>query len=228
VKEIPILMFHSLDPGRFFNKMAIPPELFKRQLKALARLKSEVIPLEACARQRGRQRLFERKVAITFDDGYRDNFEIAFPLLKQFGFPATFFVSPETLGQEGYLDWKMLREMSETPGIEIASHGLFHETLADLTSDEARQSTRVSKKILEAGLGREVRAFSYPSGSFNERVIEYVKEAGYLYACAASHLSSPAFLGNPYALRRIKISGSSAVGLMFAVRVSGFYNLFRR
>jgi peptidoglycan/xylan/chitin deacetylase (PgdA/CDA1 family) len=225
---IPILAYHSLDPQRFQNKLAISPELFKKQMTFLKRKQFRVESLEACVRSRWQEGLLDRKVAITFDDGYLDNYRDAFPALKEFGFGAAFFVTPEDIGKEGFMTWEMLREMAAVPGIEIGSHSLEHKPLSDIPEKEAWTSLVASKKILEEKLGREIKAISYPCGSFNEKVVEMARGAGYAYGCAASHVHDRKFLGDPYLLRRIKISDSSSSDLAFSLRLSGFYHFFGR
>ncbi|MBU9889357.1 MAG: polysaccharide deacetylase family protein [Candidatus Omnitrophica bacterium] len=225
-KFIPILAYHSLDPGRFPGKLAIDPGLFAWQMSFLKKMGFCAVGLEVCARSQGRASLGNRQVAITLDDGYRDNYERAFPVLREGGLAATFFVTPEDVGREGFMTWDMLREMANTRGMEIGSHTLSHKPLTDIPEGEAWRSIVASKKILEDNLGREVKAISYPSGSFNEKILDMARGAGYRYGCAASHLHDRKWEGNPYLLRRIKISSSSGSALTFFLRLSGFYAFF--
>ncbi len=227
-KLIPILAYHSLDPDRFQNKLAISADLFRKQMVWLNQNRCQGIGLETCAKRSWRENFWERKVAITFDDGYLDNYQRAFPILKEFGFSAAFFVTPESVGKQGFMTWEMLREMAAVPGIEIGSHSLEHKPLSDIPEQEAWTSLVASKKILEDKLGREIKGISYPCGSFNERVVEMARGAGYAYGCAASHVHDRKFIGNPYLLRRIKISASSGSHLAFSLRLSGFYHFFGR
>ncbi len=227
-KFIPILAYHSLDPKRFPGKLAISPGLFRKQMLWIKRNRFQVIGLEACAKEEWKGGFWERKTAITFDDGSLDNYRDAFPILKEFGFAASFFVTTEDMGKDGFMTWEMLREMAAVPGIEIGSHALEHKPLSDIPEKEAWTSLVASKKILEEKLGREIRAISYPCGSFNEQIIEMARGAGYAYGCAASHVHDHKFLGNPYLLRRIKISASSGSDLAFSLRLSGFYHSFGR
>ena len=124
------------------------------------------------------------------------------------------------------MTWEMLREMAATPGLEIGSHTLDHRTLSDIPETEAWTSIAASKKILQEKLGREVKAISYPCGSFNMKVLEMVRGAGYQYGCAASHVHDRKFVGDPFLLRRIKISNSSSSQFAFSLRLSGFYHFF--
>ena len=187
-----------------------------------------MIRLEACSKTGWKEGFFERKVAITFDDGYLDNYQYAFPVLKEFGFAAAFFVTAEDIGKKGFMTWDMLREMAVVPGIEIGSHALEHKPLSDIPEKEAWTSLVASKKILKKKIGCEIKAISYPCGSFNERIVDMAQGAGYAYGCAASHVHDRKFVGNPYLLRRIKISATSGSDLAFSLRLSGFYHLFGR
>ncbi len=227
-KFIPILAYHSLDPKRFPGKLAISPDLFRKQMLWIRQSRCQMVGLEACAKEEWKESLAERKAAITFDDGYLDNYEHAFPILKALGFPAAFFVTPADVGKPGFMTWEMLREMAATPGIEIGSHSLEHKPLSDIPEKEAGDSIVASKRILEEKLGREIKAVSYPCGSFNEKIVEMARGAGYAYGCAASHVHDLKFVGNPYLLRRIKISASSGSRFAFSLRLSGFYHSFGR
>ncbi len=177
-KFIPILAYHSLDPERFSNKLAISPELFRKQMLWIQRNRYRVIGLEACAKGEWKESFWERKTAVTFDDGYLDNYQRAFPILKEMGFAAAFFVTAANVGKEGFMTWDMLREMAAVPGIEIGSHALEHKPLSEMPEEEARTSLLTSKKILGEKLGREIKAISYPCGSFNERIVEMARDAG--------------------------------------------------
>lgn len=227
-KFIPILGYHSLDPKKFPGKLALPPEIFKKQMNILKKRNFCVVGLEECAQGGWYESLWGRKAAITFDDGYLDNYHCAFPVLCELGFAAAFFVTPSLIGQEGFMTWPMLREMVSMPGIEIGSHALQHKPLADIPEKEAWESLVISKKMLEDALGKEIKGVSYPSGSFNEKVVEMAKAAGYRYGCAASHVHDRKWEGHPFLLRRIKISSSSRSELAFRLRLSGFYHFFGR
>lgn len=227
-KFVPILAYHSLDPERFPNKLAISPGLFKKQMLWIRQSCCRVMGLESCAKNGWEEKLFECKAAITFDDGYEDNYRSAFPVLKEFGFAAAFFVTAGDVGKKGFMTWDMLREMAAVPGIEIGSHGLEHKPLSDIPEREARNSLVASKKILEEKLGREVKAVSYPCGSFNTKIVAMARDAGYTYGCAASHIHDRKLIGDPYLLRRIKISNSSGTRFAFRLRLSGFYHFWGR
>lgn len=227
-KFIPILAYHSLDSRRFLDKRAISAELFKKQMLFLNQKRFQEIELKACAQNAWRESFWDQKVALTFDDGYRDNYEVAFPILKDFGRGATFFVVPKDLGCDGFMTWDMVKKIAAVPGMEVGSHSLYHKPLTDIPEKEAWESLVASKKILEDKLGKAIKAVSYPSGSFNEKILEMARGAGYEYGCAASHVHDRKWEGHPLLLRRIKISSSSSSNFTFSLRLSGFYHSFSR
>ena len=119
-----------------------------------------------------------KAVAITFDDGYHGQYKWAYPLLKKYGMPATFFIIVNNVGQAGFLTWAQIKEMSEG-GMVIGSHALSHPYLSALDDEQLRKEVVDSKSIIEEKIGRRVNLLSYPAGDYDERVIQFTKDAGY-------------------------------------------------
>ncbi len=128
----------------------------------------------------------EKHVAITFDDGWADNYQHAFPILESFDLRATFFVITSRIDTAGYLSWDELRQMQQA-GMEIQSHTHSHVPLELLTAVEVEMELRLSKEILEDRLERPVTFISFPHGSYTQQVIAATKRAGYL-ACGTSNV----------------------------------------
>jgi peptidoglycan/xylan/chitin deacetylase (PgdA/CDA1 family) len=163
----------------------------------------------------------ERIVIITFDDGYADNYSLAFPILKQFGFVATIFLvsdyvntdhvyqwdAPKIATQRDslpyrVLTWEQVHEMAAS-GIEFGSHTCTHPELTKLAVKRCAEEIVRSRLDLQARLGREVVSFCYPRGDLNTDIIQMVEEAG--YGCA---VVTPKRAGIPlcrYTLRRVGI-----------------------
>src|ERR1041385_6236651 len=118
-----VLVYHTINhaDGRPDCPEMVLPERFEEQLNWLSRRRN-VLPLtEILTRSRR-----NRGVAITFDDGYRDNLTIALPLLEKYQLPVTLFVVAGFVGREQYLSESELREMARHPLVTIGSHGLWH------------------------------------------------------------------------------------------------------
>ena len=116
---------------------------------------------------------------ITFDDGHISQFDLAFPILKEFSIKAIFFVTAGWIGRrEGYMSWKHLEEIARA-GHEIQSHGWSHAYLSRCSSEELHTELRRSKRELENRLGVKVSAISAPGGRWNRRVLCACLDAGY-------------------------------------------------
>ena len=160
----------------------------------------------------------KKSIVITFDDGFADNYDNAYPVLKEYGFPATIFSVSRFVGRtnewmqdEGFprrklLGWRELKEMSDN-GIIIGSHTTTHSLLTEIEPESARQEIMNSKYELEDSLEKPVHFFAYPYGGLNEQIGKFVKEAGYLGACSIrSGFNSEAT--DPFTLRRIEVYGT--------------------
>ncbi len=117
-------------------------------------------------------------VTITFDDGSETDLLIAAPVLREFGFGATFYVTSGFLGRPGYLTLAQLQELASM-GFQIGCHSMTHAYLSDLDDESLRREIVDSKMQLEEIVGKRVEHFSCPGGRYNLRSIEMVKTAGY-------------------------------------------------
>jgi peptidoglycan/xylan/chitin deacetylase (PgdA/CDA1 family) len=121
---------------------------------------------------------------ITFDDGYFDNYALAFPALRRMQLKAAFFVIVSRIGQPGYMTWEHLREM-QAHGMEIQSHTMTHPHLETLPAEAIQTELRYSRAIIENELKTSVDFISFPNGSYNEMVIRAAAEAGYAGSCTS-------------------------------------------
>jgi peptidoglycan/xylan/chitin deacetylase (PgdA/CDA1 family) len=119
-----------------------------------------------------------KAVAITFDDGYYGQYKWAYPLLKKYGMTATFFIIVNNVDKPGVLTWEEIKKMSDN-GMVIGSHSLDHAGMTKVDDQQLRAELEKSKKILEEKIGKKIDLFSYPGGDYNDRVIDFVKRAGY-------------------------------------------------
>lgn len=116
---------------------------------------------------------------VTFDDGHRSNYDLAWPLLEKHGVFAMFFVTTDWIGKrQTFMDWCQLREMQEQ-GHTIGAHGVSHKLLTHCSASVLRDEVRRSKQTIEDALGQEVASISMPGGRWNRRVLEACRDAGY-------------------------------------------------
>jgi len=120
----------------------------------------------------------QREILITFDDGLIDNYINAYPILKELGLKAYFFILVGKVGTDGYMNWGQIRELKEAEMI-IGSHGMTHRILEGLSDEDIDYELRESKEILEEKLKAKVEYLSIPRGFANKNVNEKAKKAGY-------------------------------------------------
>ncbi|WP_067831344.1 polysaccharide deacetylase family protein [Actinomadura kijaniata] len=187
-----VLMYHSVDTYEHDpHLITVSPDRFDRQMRWLqARgLRGvsvrELLDAQAAGSARG-------LVALTFDDGYADFATRVTPLLVRYGFTATvFMVAGHVAGRNEWddgprkplMDHQQLRAVADV-GMEVASHGLRHRRLPDLTESELHEELHGSRDVLERMIDRPVRGFAYPYGVLTAREAEAVEKAGYDYGCA--------------------------------------------
>ena len=230
---IPVLMYHSVNPkvNPQMHSLIVSPASFERQMRFLKTHRYNVVSLEEVSRlMRDKKRMPLKTVAITFDDGFRDNYIYAYPVLKKLGLPATISVIYDEVGRpEGdRLSWEQIKEMQASGLVAIDSHTFGPVPLVDIKSEaELRRQIIDSRKALEEKLKTPVDGFCYVGGLFTPHIKELVKEAGYKYAIATA-LGRDYSNWDVYAIKRVRISSSSDNLFDFWARVSGYYNSFRK
>jgi peptidoglycan/xylan/chitin deacetylase (PgdA/CDA1 family) len=171
---IPVLMYHAISPGP--NNLYVPPEELDEQLGHLAQLGYHTITLEQMYDHFTRgERLPEKPIVLTFDDGYADFYTNALPILQKHRMVATLFVITDLVGQPNYITWEQAKEIARA-GIEIGSHTLTHPDLTTLDAKRLERELTESRKVLEERLGVRVPFFAYPAGRFNEKVLALVRQ----------------------------------------------------
>lgn len=128
----------------------------------------------------------DKPVIISFDDGWKNTYDVAFPILKKYNMTGTVFVIASSTGHGSYMDLNQLKEL-QGEGWEIGSHTLWHPYLKKVTLAKAKKEIEDSKKKLEENLGTPVTVFAYPFGDRNDSIEDLVKGAGYLLARSFSN-----------------------------------------
>lgn len=229
-----ILMYHQV--GRFERPSAHRAVFcdvgrFSSQMAYLARMNFNVLSMDqAMACLFGGAPLPPRSVVITFDDGYLNFQEFAWPVLRRHGFPATVFLVSRLLGRRA--EW-LGSEFKDHPslmndatvrqlqaeGAHFGSHACSHPRLSRLSSADKRAEIFDSKKTLEDVLGREVPDFCYPYGDYDVEARDLVGEAG--YRSGLTCIKGPANTAhNPLEIPRKAISwGDNLIGFAWKLHV---------
>lgn len=226
-----IIMYHSVGEKSgtldgYGAKLNVSPAAFAKQMKFLHRFNYKVIPLvEFIERVKSGKKIPARTIAITFDDGLKNNFLHAYPVLKKYNFPATIFVATNFVGKEKFLTRSDIKTMQEN-NIFIGSHTISHRWLPSLDEKNIRKELSTSKEILEKITGREIKTLSYPLGAYNEEVKKMAREAGYMGAVSTNPgRTKPK--DDIFALKRIRISMTSDNLLTFWIETSGYYTFIK-
>ncbi len=186
--RVPILMYHYLsDPppgaGRYRRDLSVSPAQFEQHLAYLRDQGYQAITLYDLLYHLTQGAPLPpggKPIILTFDDGYRDNYENAFPLLQQYGFAATFFVLIEVTnqGEADYLTWDQMRAM-HAGGMDIECHARVHEYLPENDDDRLIWQVLGCREAIENELGERPRFVAYPSGRFDDRVIAFFASDNY-------------------------------------------------
>lgn len=182
-----ILMYHYInnDPTGRVKRLAVRPEIFEAQVEYLFSQGYSFITLGEAMQQYAATTtlpIFEKTVALTFDDGFRSFYTDAFPVLKKYNIPASIFVITSDVGKRGNVTWDMLKELRDSGLVEIGSHTVKHKNLTKITNDSLKSELVESKKILEKELGIEIKTLAYPFGVYNFTTEQAARDAGYLGA----------------------------------------------
>ncbi|MBI4387111.1 MAG: polysaccharide deacetylase family protein [Elusimicrobia bacterium] len=193
------LMYHKIGTpprGSRLKNLWVCTREFRWQMEYLLRygytplLFSELRDVQA-----GRRRLPEKPVLVTFDDGYANNYEAVFPILKELGVKANIFLVYECMERHNewhdpatepwmrMLTWAQVLDMQNSGWVEFGSHTMKHRNLTALSQQEVRWEVSESKKRIEEKLGRPAIAFAYPygAGAYASAVRAAAREAGYAF-----------------------------------------------
>lgn len=227
------LVYHRVcsDSDHFHSSYAVRASDFRRQMEYLMSRGYAAVTLdELLEKDRRPSSGTSKRVLITFDDGYLDNYTNAFPILNDLGLPAVIFLvadfsrrtnwwdTPLGVPEARLLDPSHIEEMA-AGRIEFGSHTLTHRSLPGLDDAALGEELRASRKAIEQVARKPVRAFSYPYSHVDHRVKLAVQDAG--YACGFAVNSGPFRPEvDRWEIRRVNVT-SSAHGFRLSAKISG-------
>ena len=214
-----VVAFHRVQKTDPTDSLSIDPETFERHCRFYQRY-FRVVPLREIVSRLERRLPLDRHLAITFDDGYRDNFENARPVLETLSLPATFFVVSDWIGSNvvpwwdrargachPWMNWDQVRALHRS-GFEIGAHTSTHVDLGKVRPAYAREQVLGARLELERQLDTAIESFAYPYGGrqhLTEANREVVRNAG--FRCCCSGYGGINQVGtDPFALNRVPVS----------------------
>jgi peptidoglycan/xylan/chitin deacetylase (PgdA/CDA1 family) len=212
----PILLYHHVRPGDSDSRYVVTPGMFAAQMRSLRAWGYNPVPisrvLDALLNE---ARLPPRPVVITFDDGYEDVYEYAFPILSRYGFSGVVYLVGDKLDAPGFLSRLQIAELVAA-GWEVGSHTQNHADLTRVQVDLVEE-IEDSKRFLESALSIPMETFAYPYGMATPRIRGLVEESGYRGAVGVGPLWKHSS-GSRFFLSRIEIHGQDDL-IEFASRL---------
>ena len=225
---VPVLCYHRF-AETCKSATCIPVHIFDQQMRYLKHNNYKVISLgDLLDVLNYRHALPNRSVVITLDDGYRSAYDIAYPILKKYGFTATLLIYTHFVGiSKSAITWDQLREM-KADGFEVGSQTISH---CDLTKKEAGEDDKtymerikrellVSKQIIDKKLKQDTIYLAFPYGRYNQRALNMCDRVGYKMAFSVKRGGNP-FFADPLNLKRNQILKRD-IGA-FIARLKTFY-----
>jgi peptidoglycan/xylan/chitin deacetylase (PgdA/CDA1 family) len=216
-QTIPILCYHRF--GSRSSQLTVAPAAFEAQMEYLARNGYHVVPLSRLTGfLDGKEALPRKTVVLTIDDGYRSTYEVAYPILKKYGFPATVFLYSDFVGATDALTWSQLKEMADSGLIDIQPHSKTHANLALRLPEEpdgkyrerVRREVDVPISVILERLGIRSTAYAFPYGDVTDLVLDQLKRQGVRLAVTVTP-GGNAFFAPPQMLRRSMVFGNDSL-----------------
>ena len=177
-RGVPVLYYHSIDPSES-NEVILSPQKLKAQLQYIKDSGYTTLTMTELNDYISKHTpIPEKSIVITFDDGYKDNYTNAFPILKELDMKATIFVITSVIDDGYYLSKNEIKELSDY-GIDIQSHTVKHLHLNTLSYEEQLKELKSSKETLEAITNKPVISVAYPFGDHDENTLKAAKASGY-------------------------------------------------
>src|SRR5258708_995740 len=190
---VPILMYHHIRinpmPGNaLLASLNVSPDLLNSELNYLSTHNYHVISLTELSKAlNGGFNLPVNPIVLSFDDGYKNFYENAYPLLNKYNMKAIEFVITQVESAPAYLSWDQIIEMDKSGLIEIGAHTQHHPSLSSLSLATINKEIIGSKTDIETHLGKKTNWFAYPYGDYNNYIIATVEKAGFIGAVSTNY-----------------------------------------
>jgi peptidoglycan/xylan/chitin deacetylase (PgdA/CDA1 family) len=234
-----ILTYHRVNGTHPKDRLSVSPDAFSQQMEELRASGRPLLAVDsALPALRGEVPLPDGAVAVTFDDGFRDNFTVALPILDRFKIPAAFLIATAHIGSSTTLEryrhccdddrtlaWDHVREILAR-GHSVGGHSRTHRELPTLDPPDLQDEVEGCRRDIQAQTGLEPDLFAYPRGRENALVRQAVATAGFGAACSVYPGSNGTGI-DLFALRRTEISGADEIG-DFRAKLGGAFDGWHR
>jgi peptidoglycan/xylan/chitin deacetylase (PgdA/CDA1 family) len=216
VQTVPILCYHRFGPRA--NTLTVTPASFEAQMSYLRQNGYTVVSMAKLVDfLDGKAALPRKTVVITIDDGYRSTYEIAWPILKKYGYPATVYLYTDFVGAGDALTWAQMKEMSAGQ-IDIQPHSKTHSNLTMKLADEndARYRERIKREVdvpidaIRERLNEPTLSYAFPYGDVNDTVVEFLRAKNVKIGVTVTP-GGNAFFAPPVMLRRSMVFGGDDI-----------------
>jgi peptidoglycan/xylan/chitin deacetylase (PgdA/CDA1 family) len=215
--RVPILMYHRIEvpplgADKYRIDLSAPPISFERQLQYLSANSYKTISLADIYDHLSTGKpLPPKPVVLTFDDGYRDAYTAAFPLLKKYRMIGTFFITTDFINYKNpdHLTWPMVREMANS-GMSIESHARTHRDLRGVGNAVLVWELLGPVEQISYYTGKKPRFFAYPSGRYDANVMGMLRQVSTLAAVTTEH-GAVQSLGNALLWPRLRVHGRATI-----------------
>ncbi|WP_180112865.1 polysaccharide deacetylase family protein [Acinetobacter sp. YH12131] len=214
-----IVMLHQVTPHAEASGMNMPPAKFEQLLQYLVKKRAIFCFVSELDQYEGQSNVF----ALSFDDGFQDNYQYAFPLLKKYNVKATIYLATQIEGIEK-LNTAQIQEMSASGLIEFGAHTQHHVNLLKLSDEEAFAEMQASKKDVEVLVGKCL-SFAYPFGRFNEKHQQMAKKIGFKNAVSTRKKVEAYTETNQFNIPRVSTHGAMNALQMRIALAKGRYKL---
>ena len=253
--HIRFLCYHSImrkNLDEWIPCSTIWADIFESHLQYLKNNDIKVLSMpQALEILTGKKICYERMVCITFDDGYRNNLTVAWPLIKSFGYTAHFFLTSDAIGKKEPYNWDLWmkgtkvtsvpdtipddslplseREVSllSSEDATFGSHGMYHMDLRKLSQRDLKKQICEPRERIEFLTKQKINTFAYPFGYYNIEVIKTLRNQNYQWGFSVrAGRNKPGDQQNQYRINRTSFTKNGSLHLFKRV-ISGGYDFIR-
>jgi len=215
---IPVLNYHQIN-NKAHNALTLSSQEFDAQMAYLHESGyNSISPDQLVDYLQYGKTLPPNPILITFDDGYEDNYRVAYPILQKYNFTATIFLITDFISNSNrYLTWSQVKEMQEN-GFSFGSHTLSHLFLTNASDNDILFQLTKSREAMEWRLNQKIEYLAYPGGAYDQQVIKLARQVGYRAAFTIDLGRNTAKCGL-FTLNRIPIFAGTHSFLRFQLRL---------